>query len=150
LDRYCSRVTSADLAMSQHAEVHPGVTTIDRTNTRAPPGAPNKKEMIVYNVTYKIRWSILKEWLLWQKEEHIVRHMDTGFFDDWRMFRLLDQDEEEGPTYIIQYFTTDLRRYEQFVIGFAPSLQRASWDKWGDRFIAFRTLMSSELEEPEN
>ena len=106
--------------------------------------------MIVYNVTYKVRWSILKEWLLWQKEEHIARHMETGLFDDWRMFRLLDQDEEEGPTYIIQYFTTDLDRYEQFMIGFASGLQRASWDKWGDGFIAFRTLMTSELEEPEN
>ena len=99
--------------------------------------------MIVYNITCKVRWSILENWLLWQKEEHIVRHMETGLFDDWRFFRLLDQDEEEGPTYIIQYFTSDLHRYEQFMIGFAPGLQRASQDKWGEGFIAFRTLMES-------
>jgi len=106
--------------------------------------------MIVYNVTNKVGWTILENWLLWQKEEHIVRHMETGLFDDWRIFRLLDQDEEEGPTYIIQYFTTDLHRYEQFIIEFAPGLQRTAWDKWGDRFIAFRTLMTSELDVAEN
>ncbi|HVU57622.1 MAG TPA: DUF4286 family protein [Puia sp.] len=106
--------------------------------------------MIVYNVTYKVRWSILDKWLPWLKEEHIAHHMDTGLFDDWRMFRLLDQDEEEGPTYILQYFTSDLDRYEQFMIGVASDLQQASWEKWGDGFIAFRTLMSSELDPSEN
>jgi hypothetical protein len=106
---------------------------------------PNKNKMIVYNITCKVRWSILKEWLVWQKEEHVLQHMETGLFDDHRWFRLLDQDEEEGPTYIMQYFTTSLDRYEQFMIGFAHDLQRASWDKWGDAFIAFRTLMTSEV-----
>jgi len=102
--------------------------------------------MIVYNITYKVRWSILRQWLVWQKEEHIVQHMETGLFDDYRWFRLLDQDEEEGPTYIIQYFTGAIERYEQFMIGFASKLQQDCWGKWGDGFIAFRTLMSSELE----
>ena len=69
---------------------------------------------------------------------------------DAAKFDLLDQDEEEGPTYIIQYMTTGLDRYEQFIIGFAESLQQASWEKWGDGFIAFRTLMTTELEEGEN
>jgi hypothetical protein len=66
------------------------------------------------------------------------------------MYRLLDHDEQEGPTFIIQYDTTDLDRYEQFVIGFASGLQQASREKWGDAFIAFRTLMSTDLVELEN
>ena len=104
--------------------------------------------MIVYNVTYKVRWNILDKWLAWQQSVHISAHMATGLFDDHRFFRLLEQDEEEGPTYIIQYFTTSLERYRQFMIEFAPALQRVSWDMWGDGFIAFRTLMSSELGNP--
>ena len=100
--------------------------------------------MIVYNVTFKVRWSILEEWLAWQKAEHIAAHLATGLFDDHRFFRLLEQDEEEGPTYIIQYFTTALERYREFMIEFAPGLQREAWDKWGDGFIAFRTLMALE------
>jgi hypothetical protein len=99
--------------------------------------------MIVYNVTYKVRWSILDKWLAWQKDKHIAAHMATGLFDEYRIFRLLEQDEEEGPTYIVQYFTTSLDRYRQFTIEFVPGLQRVSWDKWGDGFIAFRTLMET-------
>ena len=97
--------------------------------------------MIVYNVTCKVRWSILDKWMAWQREEHIAAHMATGLFDKHQLFRLLEQDEEEGPTYVIQYFTTSLERYRQFMIEFAPELQRVSQDRWGDGFIAFRTLM---------
>jgi len=103
------------------------------------------KETIVYNITFKVRWDIQEEWLAWQKKEHITAIMATGLFDEYRIFRLLEQDEEEGPTYIIQYFTASLDRYRQFMIGFAPDLQRISRDKWGDGFIAFRTLMTTDM-----
>jgi hypothetical protein len=97
--------------------------------------------MIVYNVTYKVRWSILDRWLAWLQSGHIAAHMATGLFDSHRVFRLLEQDEEEGPTYIVQYFTTSHERYRQFMIQFAPDLQQDSYDRWEDGFIAFRTVL---------
>ena len=100
--------------------------------------------MIVYNVTYKVRWDILDKWLTWQREEHIAAHLATGLLDSHQFFRLLEQDEEEGPTYVMQYFTTSLERYRQFMIEFAPRLQRVAQSKWGDAFIAFRTLMTDD------
>jgi hypothetical protein len=99
--------------------------------------------MIVYNITYKVRWNISDKWLDWQREQHIADHMASGLFDEYRMFRLLEQDEEEGPTYIVQYLTTSPDRYRQFMIAFAPGLQEASREQWGDGFIAFRTLMET-------
>ncbi|MBN9383060.1 MAG: DUF4286 family protein [Chitinophagaceae bacterium] len=97
--------------------------------------------MIVYNVTYKVRWDIQERWSAWLQSAHIAAHLATGLFDSHRVFRLLEQDEEEGPTYVVQYFTTSLERYRQFMIEFAPDLQRVAWDKWGDGFMGFRTLM---------
>jgi hypothetical protein len=83
----------------------------------------------------------MEGWLTWQVEEQIPAILKTGLFDKYQLFRLLDQDEEEGPTFVIQFFTTSPERYEQFVIGFAPAIQQAGWDKYGNNFIAFRTLM---------
>ncbi|HEY4110558.1 DUF4286 family protein [Puia sp.] len=97
--------------------------------------------MIVYNSTCKVRWDIAEDWLSWQVEEQIPAILKTGLFDNYQLYRLLDQDEEEGATFVIQMFTSDLERYEQFLIGFSPALQQAAWEKWGDGFIAFRTLM---------
>jgi len=104
---------------------------------------------IVYNVTIKVRWDILEDWLAWQLEEQIPAVLSTKLFDSHRLYRLLEQEEEEGPTFVIQYFTSSEERYRQFMIEFAPALQQEGWDKWGNGFIAFRTLMSLvEVVEP--
>lgn len=97
--------------------------------------------MIVYNITCKVRWDILEAWLAWQLEEQIPAMLTTQLFDDYQLYRLLEHDEEEGPTFVIQLFTSSVERYGQFMTQFAPALQQAGWDKWGNGFIAFRTLM---------
>ena len=97
--------------------------------------------MIVYNISCKVRWDILEEWLTWQLGEQIPAMLATRLFDDYQLYRLLEQDEEEGPTFVIQLFTSSTERYDQFMTQFAPALQQAAWDKWGNGFIAFRTLM---------
>jgi hypothetical protein len=97
--------------------------------------------MIVYNVTIKVNWNILEEWLAWQLDEDIPAILATGLFDDYKFFRLLEQDETEGPTFIVQYFTSSLENYQKYIIEFAPALQERGRNKWGDGFIAFRTLM---------
>jgi Domain of unknown function (DUF4286) len=97
---------------------------------------------IVYNVTVKVRWDILEDWLVWQLEEQIPAVLATKLFDAHRFYRLLEQDEEEGPTFVVQYLTSSLERYQQFIIEFAPVFQQDGWERWGNGFIAFRTLMS--------
>jgi len=99
---------------------------------------------IVYNMTVKVRWDLAEDWLTWQKTTHIPATLATGAFDDHKFFRLLEQDEEEGPTFIVQYFTSSLQRYQEYLVEFAPDLQRIARERWGDGFIAFRTLMESQ------
>ena len=99
--------------------------------------------MIAYNITGKIRWDILEDWLSWQLEERIPRVLSTGTFDSYRLYRLLDQEDEDGPTFVTQYFTTSLGRYRQFMSDFAPIFQEEGQRKWGDRYIAFHTLMET-------
>jgi DNA gyrase inhibitor GyrI len=67
--------------------------------------------------------------------------MNTGCFVEYKMVRLLDIDDSEGPTYAVQYFADTMDDYQKYVTQHAPNFRKASTDKWGDRFIAFRTLM---------
>ncbi|MHA4810483.1 DUF4286 family protein [Flavitalea flava] len=97
---------------------------------------------IVYNVTVKVRWNILEDWLAWELEENIPAVIATKQFDDYKFYRLLEQDEAEGPTFVVQYVTSTLERYEDYVVRFAPALEQGSREKWGDGYIAFRTIMS--------
>jgi hypothetical protein len=102
-----------------------------------------KERMIVYNITCKVRWAILELWLEWQLEEHIPATLATKLFDDYRLYRLLEQEEEEGPTFVIQFLTTSRDRYRRFSREYAEGLQQMGREKWGDGFIAFRTLMET-------
>lgn len=99
--------------------------------------------MIVFNITCKVRWEMVEGWLGWQLGEQVPATLATGLFDDYRLYRLLEQDEEEGPTFVIQFLTSSRERYLRFSSEFEPGLKQAGWEKWGNGFIAFRTLMES-------
>ncbi len=97
--------------------------------------------MIVYNVTSKVTWAIHDGWLQWMKEEHIPEVLATGCFTDARFFRLLETEEEEGPTYTVQYFAESKELQENYVQIHVNTLRQKAFEKWGNQFIAFRSLM---------
>jgi hypothetical protein len=99
--------------------------------------------MIVYNTTIKVNKNIAGEWLQWQQQEHIPEIMATQLFDAYKIFHLLEQDEEEGCTYTTQYFTSSITRYQNYIDQYAPALRAKAFQRWGDGFIAFRSLMEA-------
>ena len=97
--------------------------------------------MIVFNITTQVEWDIADEWLNWQREEHIPEIMATNLFDDYRIFRLMDIEGDDGPTYTVQYFTSAKDRYEQYIQKEAPMLLEKAFKKWGNQFISHRSVM---------
>jgi hypothetical protein len=97
--------------------------------------------MVVYNITIKVNPQIETEWVEWQKKEHIPAVMATGLFYDHKFFKLLEQDETEGITYVIQYFTSSIDKYKRYIEQFAVTLLAKAFTKWSDRFISFQTVM---------
>jgi hypothetical protein len=99
--------------------------------------------MILYNVTIQIDPAIEADWLHWMHHEHLQEVVGTGCFDSYAFFRLLEPitGEEPGPTFIAQYKTDARERYERYIREFAPVLREKGFARFGDRFIAFRTVM---------
>jgi Domain of unknown function (DUF4286) len=97
--------------------------------------------MIVYNVTIKITEAIHHEWLQWLKEEHVHEVIRTGCFTHATILRLMEVDETEGPTYAVQYFAESKSLYNNYIEHHAAIMRQKSFDKWGDQFIAFRSVM---------
>jgi len=97
--------------------------------------------MFIYNVTIKVQEAISKEWMVWLQEEHIPEVLGTGCFTDASVLRLLEVDDSEGPTYAIQYKAESKAAYNQYIEKHAGELRQKSFDKWGDAFIAFRSVM---------
>ena len=97
--------------------------------------------MIIYNVTIKVHQSIKDAWLPWLQQEHIPGIIQTGCFTHATILRLLEIDDTEGPTYAVQYFAESKRLYNHYIENYAAAMRQKGFDKWGDKFIAFRSVM---------
>jgi len=97
--------------------------------------------MIIYNVTVKVESSIADNWLTWLKEEHIPDVINTGCFTHATILRLLETDDADGPTYAVQYHAQNHTHYNRYIENFSDEIRKKGIDKWGNHFIAFRTLM---------
>jgi hypothetical protein len=97
--------------------------------------------MFIYNVTTKVDPSIQQAWLHWMKEEHIPEIINTGCFTKGTVMHLLEIDDSEGPTYAVQYIAESKALYNRYTDKFAPLMRQKAIDKWGNKFIAFRSIM---------
>lgn len=99
--------------------------------------------MIVYNVTVNIDDSVHADWLEWMKNIHIPEVMRTGIFSEFRFLKVLSNDESGGQTYSVQYTCLNMERFEQYEAIYAPILRNETIKRYGDKFIAFRTLLET-------
>ena len=97
--------------------------------------------MLIYNVTVTIDLDAHEEWLEWMLKTHIPDVMITGMFLSYRMSRLLGHDHPDAEIYTIQYAVQDMAQLERYQEEFAPALQKAHKDRFGDSYAAFRTVM---------
>lgn len=97
--------------------------------------------MFIYNITIKVHESIKVEWLNWLKEEHIPDVINTGCFTHAVILQLLEVDDSEGPTYAVQYYAESKSLYNNYISAHSAQMRQKGFDKWGDQFIAFRSVM---------
>lgn len=96
--------------------------------------------MLIYNVTVNVEDPVHDEWLAWMKEVHIPAVMATGYFLEYRMCRVL-AEEDTGKTYAIQYSCKNKTDLEEYQDREAPRLQAEHRKKFQDKFVAFRTIL---------
>ncbi|MFT3949190.1 MAG: DUF4286 family protein [Agriterribacter sp.] len=97
--------------------------------------------MVVYNITTKVTWQIADEWVKWQQEEHIPEMLATSLFADYKIFKLLEQEDDEGPTFTIQFFFNAPEEYDAYIQLHSAVLREKAVRRWGNQSISFRTVM---------
>ncbi len=96
--------------------------------------------MIIYNVTVSVEESISADWLKWMQEVHIPEVMATGVFSKSQINRVIIQGDSDN-TYTIAYTCASMKDLHQYQIKFASELQQKHMARYGDKAVAFRTLM---------
>lgn len=97
--------------------------------------------MIIYNVTIKTNAEITQDWLDWMKNEHLPEMMETGLFLDYKLHKLLEQEDSEGETFVIQYHCESMDKYQEYLDQHATGMRAKGFEKFGSKFAGFRTIM---------
>ncbi len=98
--------------------------------------------MLIYNITTKMVAGIEDAWLEWAKTEFIPGAIASGCFNSGRVMRLLDVDDEEGPTYAIQLEFTERKQYDRWNEEYAGASTDEAFRRWGNQFISFKSLLA--------
>ena len=96
--------------------------------------------MIIYNVTVNVDESIVDDWLKWMQEIHIPEVMETGIFIKSQINRVIVQGDS-NHTFALAYTCASMKDLHQYQIKFAAELQQKHVARYGDKAVAFRTIM---------
>ncbi|HEX8041398.1 MAG TPA: DUF4286 family protein [Chryseosolibacter sp.] len=97
--------------------------------------------MLLYNVTVGVDKEIEEEWLRYMKEKHIRDILDTGLFVDYKMYKVLHDQEEGTISYSVQYFARTIEDIKKYLEVFAPALVEQHRRRFQNRHVAFMTLL---------
>jgi hypothetical protein len=99
--------------------------------------------MILYNVTVNIEKDAESDWVIWMKEIHIPDVLATGMFIENKFYKILHDSEDGSVNYSVQYFTDSMEKIMEYQNTFAPKLQNDVKEKFGEKFVVFRTLLET-------
>lgn len=97
--------------------------------------------MLLYNVTVGIDKSVEHEWISWMKSEYIPEVMNTGLFVNFKMYKVLHDQDDGNISYSVQYFADSLDQVMLYFEKFAPSLSEKLLARFRDKHVAFMTLL---------
>ncbi|MBA4167817.1 MAG: DUF4286 family protein [Chitinophagaceae bacterium] len=97
--------------------------------------------MIVYNITMQVSWAVHVAWRQWLADEYLPAILATGLFTHYQLVRVMEVDEEEGATYAMQLYSSDIQTFREFRNSHLPGLQNIERNLWGDNVFSFNSLM---------
>lgn len=97
--------------------------------------------MIIYNVTTLVSWPIHEEWREWLINEYLPALMTTQLFSHFQVVRLMEVNEEEGPTYAVQLYLKNASDFYLYREKHLRKFQQQEKDAWGDYATSFASLM---------
>ncbi|MCC9168473.1 DUF4286 family protein [Pontibacter harenae] len=97
--------------------------------------------MILYNVTVNIEHSVADEWLDWMQEVHIPAVMGTGYFMSNQICRLINEIDNGGTTFAVQYHCRNIEDLEEYQREHAPELDAKHFKRYEGKHVTFSSML---------
>tara|TARA_B100000900_G_scaffold324025_1_gene283630 strand:- start:962 stop:1267 length:306 start_codon:yes stop_codon:yes gene_type:complete len=98
--------------------------------------------MLIYNITFNVETQIESEWLEWMKKVCIVEILKTKYFNEHRIFRLINEHPDtSGTTYAVQFTAMNITDVQKYLTNQGAVLQNKLIAKFGQKVLLFMTLL---------
>ena len=97
--------------------------------------------MLLYNVTCNVDEAVADAWLFFMRTVHVPEVIATGCFERSQICQLLDEEDNGGRTYAIQYYAPDAATLDRYQRDYAPALRADLERRFPQQFVAFRTVL---------
>ncbi len=92
--------------------------------------------MIILNVTHSVDKEVAEDWISWMKDKQIPFAIESGFFTECRMLKVLSHEDDHTFSYAVQYHAESLESIERFM-----ELEDEIQKRYGDRILTYPTLL---------
>jgi hypothetical protein len=99
--------------------------------------------MILYNITFNIEPEIKNEWIAWMEQNYFPFVMGSELFHDVKMFRLLNETENEGITYSVQFYADSLEKVNTYLEKYAAQIVNEHNQAFKYKHVSFMTILES-------
>tara|TARA_B100000900_G_C19935588_1_gene455405 strand:- start:22 stop:330 length:309 start_codon:yes stop_codon:yes gene_type:complete len=96
--------------------------------------------MIIYNVTVSVEEGITRDWLDWIETQHIPEVMSCGIFIKAQINRVVTEADSNN-TFAIAYTCLSMKDLHKYQIDFSTQLQKKHIERFGEKAVAFRTIL---------
>lgn len=100
-------------------------------------------EMVLFSLTVNIDKQIEEEWLEWMRESFVPNLWLTGYFQEKRFLRLLNETENDGVTYSLQLTVNSLTRAKEFEANHLQDFRQILYGKYTGRLVDFYTILET-------
>lgn len=97
--------------------------------------------MIIYNVTCSVDREIAEEWISWMKDKHAPALIKTGLFVEFRILKVLTHDDPDTLSFAVQYYSRSVNDVNEYLEKHAIGLRDEVQARYGEKVIAYRTLL---------
>lgn len=97
--------------------------------------------MLIFNITFLVSDNSRDKWLDWVKAQHIPFMISSGYFSKPQIAKVLNNEEQEGTSYSVQYHTDNMSNLEKWQVSYAKKLQDDCTANFGEEVLFFATAL---------
>jgi len=97
--------------------------------------------MLIFNTTYLVSDKAHGSWLKWIREQHIPFMLDSTYFSQPQVARVITSAEQEGTSFSVQFKVNDMRTLKKWNQEYSAIFQENCSQQFGSEVIFFTTVL---------